>query len=264
MSVLQEIIDYKKKIVRKNKLILSAAKLQDLVKNQNYICKKVDFLPSKKLNLIAEIKRKSPSKGIIRVDFDPQKIALEFQKSQAAILSVLTDEKYFGGSMNIFEEVRKISSLPLLRKDFILDTYQVWETKYLQADIILLLANVLEDKLEEFLDLSLNLGLNCLIEIHTRDELKKILKILEQKPKEIFSKVLVGINNRNLNTFEVNLKNCLDLKNLIPKEIKIVAESGINQLSDLQKLELAKFDAVLIGEGLVTNPELLSFFSKST
>jgi indole-3-glycerol phosphate synthase len=262
MSILEEIVDYKKQIVAKNKLKLNQSELENLVKKENYLCKELNFDKNykKKLGLIAEIKRKSPSKGIIRKDFSPSKLALEFQKNGASILSILTDEDYFGGSLEIFEEVRKIINLPLLRKDFIIDIYQVWETKYIKADIILLLANILNQNLKHFLDISLNLGLNCLIEVHTNKELELVLEIIKKIPKPSLSKILIGINNRNLNTFEVDINNCLNLKKLIPKKILTVAESGITTTSDLEKLEEACFNAVLVGEGLVKNKELLEWF----
>jgi indole-3-glycerol phosphate synthase len=261
MSILEEIVAYKKQIVAKSKLKLNQFKLETLVKKENYLCKKLYFDKTykKKLTLIAEIKRKSPSKGIIRKDFNPSQLALQFEKNKASILSILTDEKYFGGSLEIFEEIRKITSLPLLRKDFIVDIYQIWETKYIKADIILLLANVLNQNLKYFLDASLNLGLNCLIEVHTDKELQLVLEIFKKIPQSSLSKILIGINNRNLNTFEVDINNCLNLKKLIPKEILTVAESGITTTSDLKKLEEASFDAVLIGEGLAKNKELLEW-----
>jgi indole-3-glycerol phosphate synthase len=147
-----------------------------------------------------------------------------------------------------------------LRKDFIVDTYQIWETKFFQADIILLLANVLGEKLGQFLELSLELGLQPLIEVHNLAELELVLKVLDKISDQDFP-ILIGVNNRNLRTFEVSLENSINLKSQISDRYFSVAESGLQTFKDLELLEKAGFDGVLIGEGLFRNQYLIGYFS---
>ncbi len=210
------------------------------------------------LHLIAEIKAKSPSSGVIRADFDPKKLAQSFGESNASAISVLTDNKYFGGSMEILKTVRESAYLPILRKDFIVDQYQIYESKAAGADIILLIERSTRDNLNELLDLALEFGLQVLIEVHNKEELDLVLKKIP-----VSKDILIGINNRDLATFNVDINTCLELVNQIPDDYMKVAESGVEKVSQLNEVESAGFDLVLIGAGLAKNPELLKHFSGS-
>lgn len=210
---------------------------------------------TRRLQLIAEIKSKSPSAGLIRAKVDAKKLAKEFEAKGASAISVLTDGKYFGGSAKNLSLARKASVLPILRKDFIVDLYQVYETVSLGADIILLIAGVLSSKIKDFAELSLSLGLQPLIEVHNRQELKNVLKLV--RPSE---KIIIGVNNRDLKAFTVNLQTGLDLIKLIPKKFIRISESGISGVKDLKQLSAAGFDGALIGEGLAKNKKLFNYF----
>ena len=193
--------------------------------------------------VIAEIKKKSPSKGVLRTDFNPKEIALSYEKAGARALSVLTDRKFFEGSTEILKEVRSVSKLPILRKDFILDEYQIWESRLIGADAVLLIADILTtNDLEKFMRLSESLGLDVLFEVHTKKDAKKALSL---KPR------LIGINNRDLYTFAVDIKTTANLFGLLPKEPFVVSESGIQNHEDLLYLKRLGVKAVLVGESLM-------------
>ncbi len=261
MNILDEIVEYKKIFVKKAIDKFSLDQLKKSLDLKNY--KPKNLSDQQGLKLIAEIKRKSPSKGLIRKDFDPQKIAQDFATKKTSAISVLTDEKYFGGSKEIFKQVKKVVDLPLLRKEFIIDAYQIWESKYLQADVILLIARILSSKqILEFIDLALSLDLSILLEFHDHKEITKFNKIYQkiENVNKLKQKLLFGVNNRNLETFNVNLQKCIQNKEYLPVGHKVVAESGVLSTQDLDLLNAYKFDFVLIGEGLAKNPELLSWF----
>ena len=211
------------------------------------------------LQLIAEVKAKSPSGGMIRADFDPKKLAQSFEQGGASAISVLTDNKYFGGSLDDLKKVQEAADLPILRKDFIVDPYQIYESKAAGADIILLIARSTRDNLERLLGLALELGLQVLIEVHTEEELDFVIKRIP-----VSRDILIGINNRDLATFDVDLNTSLELVKQIPDDYLKVAESGVERSAQLDELERAGFDLVLIGAGLAKNPELLDRFSVST
>jgi len=237
LSILEKIVQTKKQEVANLKAKFSEEELKNLIQKNNY---KIKNLPENgKLNLIAEIKKKSPSKGIIRHDFDPKKIASEFEKFGSSAISILTDKEYFGGKNQYLTEVRESLELPILRKDFIVDKFQILETASLKADIILLIVSVLKNNLLEFIEESLKWNLNILIETHTQKELELTLKVLEKLElnESKKQKILIGINNRNLNTFETNLETSFKLKKLIPKEYKTVCESGVFEILDLEKIK---------------------------
>ena len=203
---------------------------------------------NKKLSVIAEIKRMSPSKGIIRQDFDPVGIAREYEKAGATALSVLTDEKFFGGSGEIFKKVRRVSQLPILRKDFILEEYQVYESRLLGADAILLIAAILPvRRLERLRDISETFGLDVLFEVHTKSERDKVLSLKPQ---------LLGINNRDLRTFEVDIHTTERLAKGLPKGVLLVSESGIQNQEDLVYLKSLGAKAVLVGESLMKETDI--------
>lgn len=196
--------------------------------------------------VIAEIKRKSPSKGILRKNFSPVVIARSFERGGAAALSVLTDEKFFGGSTEILKKVRIATNLPLLRKDFIIDEYQIWESRCIGADAVLLIAALLTSaKMLKFSALARRLGLDALVEVHTESEVRKAIRA--KAP-------LVGINNRNLGDFSVDLATTKRLARFFSKKVCLVSESGIQTRKDLIYLRACGVKAVLVGESLMKRP----------
>ncbi len=197
----------------------------------------------RQISLIAEIKKQSPSRGIIRQDFNYQDIARIYQESTAGAISVLTEEDYFGGNISYINEVKNLIDLPILRKDFILEPYQVYESRFFGADAILLIADLLsKEKIFELMQIASKLGLDCLVEVHTEKELKKVLNL--KVP-------LIGINNRDLHTLEVDFKTTEKLFPLIPKDKVVVVESGIKSYQDVLFLKILGVSAVLIGEAFM-------------
>jgi len=197
--------------------------------------------------VIAEIKRASPSRGIIRDPFDPPAIARSYAASGAACLSVLTDVEFFQGSDNDLQQVRAACDLPVLRKDFTIDAYQVLEARALGADCILLIAAVLSDgQLAEFAGLAAEVGLDVLVEVHDGDELERALRV---------PALLLGINNRDLRTFTVSLDTTLALRDRVPAGRRLVTESGIHTAEDVARLRAAGVDAFLVGEGFLRDPD---------
>lgn len=196
--------------------------------------------------VISEIKRRSPSKGVLREDFDPVAIARDYEAGGAAALSVLTDEKFFGGSSDALEKVRRAVKLPLLRKDFVVDEYHVWESKLLGADAVLLIADILSEKeIADFQSLASSLGMDALVEVHSQKDLEKALTA---KPR------LLGINNRDLHTFWTDLKVTERLSREVPKGVFLVSESGIQKHEDLLYLKGLGVRAALVGESLMREP----------
>lgn len=193
------------------------------------------------ISLIAEVKRASPSRGVIRQDFNLQEISAAYKEAGVQALSVLTEEDFFQGNLAYINEVKGLIDVPVLRKDFILEAYQVYESRFFGADAILLIADLLpKDKLLELLGIASSSGLSCLVEAHTEKELKKILSI-KVVP-------LIGINNRDLHTLEVDTKITEKLFPLIPKDKVIVVESGIKNAQDILFLKILGVNAVLVGE----------------
>ena len=193
--------------------------------------------------VIAEIKRASPSRGILRDAFDPPAIAASYERNGATCLSVLTDEKYFHGSNDYLVQARAACSLPVLRKEFIVDDYQVAESRALGADAILLIAAVLDDaQMQDFEAIALGLGMAVLVEVHDEAELERALKL--KTP-------LIGINNRNLKTFEVSLDTTLGMLGKIPADRLLVTESGIAAPADVKRLRDAGVNAFLVGEAFM-------------
>ena len=200
------------------------------------------------IKLIAEVKKASPSKGVIREDFDPVGIAATYQEAGATCLSVLTEKKYFQGSLESLGAIRRAVGLPLLRKDFIVDEYQIFEARAAGADAILLIAACLDRRqLEDYLGIAGNLGLDILVESHTVKELDKTLHAGAR---------IVGINNRDLTRFTVSLQTTFDLLQDIPDDRVVVSESGIQSRDDVVRLEKAGVDAVLVGESLMREKDM--------
>ncbi len=201
-----------------------------------------------KISIIGEIKKASPSKGLIRKDFDLTGVALEYEKSDVQCISVLTEEKFFLGNKTYINDVRTVTGKPILRKDFILDPCQIYESKELGADAILLIAAILnKEKLREFIKIAESIDLECLVEVHDKGELFDVLKTDAK---------IIGINNRDLKTFNVDIRTTYDLLRYIPKEKIIVSESGIESSGQLRTLYQKGVDAVLIGEYFMSRPDI--------
>jgi indole-3-glycerol phosphate synthase len=195
------------------------------------------------LNVISELKKASPSLGVIRKDYSPALLGKGLEAAGAAALSVLTEEDFFSGSLGDLKEASKVTKIPILRKDFIIDPWQVWETRAAGADSFLLIAAVLDDQaLRELLDLGRALKMEPLVEVHSREELERVLNAGAR---------IIGINNRDLRDFQVHLETSLELVEAIPDECIAVSESGLHTHQDLLRLRRAGFDAFLIGEHLM-------------
>jgi indole-3-glycerol phosphate synthase/phosphoribosylanthranilate isomerase len=200
-----------------------------------------------RVNIIAEFKRRSPSRGVIREDMHPVNAAQAYEIGGAAALSILTEEQFFGGSLEDLREARAATLLPTLRKDFVVDAYQVWEAWYAGADAVLLIVAALEDReLRGLLDVASQVGLDALVEVHDRAELERALGAGAR---------LVGVNNRDLRTMDVSLETGLGLAALIPDDVVAVAESGIHGPGELRMLREAGYDAFLIGEHLMLSAD---------
>ena len=244
MSILQNIVDKTraKLVERKAELTLSQIKisLQDLKLPKSRFKEK---LAHKSEAIIAEIKKASPSAGIIAENFDPVQKAKEYEVNGASALSILTEEDFFMGSMEHLKKVKMITSLPILRKDFMIDEYQIYESKLIGADCILLIASILSDKkIEDFINIAKEVELDYLIEVHDEAELERIAHHKE---------ALIGINNRDLKTFEVDLDNSVRLRKLFTEENIFIAESGIKSREDMNYLKLNDIKVFLIGESLM-------------
>ncbi|MCD6213671.1 MAG: indole-3-glycerol phosphate synthase TrpC [Candidatus Desulfofervidus sp.] len=243
MSVLDNIVAHKKKEIetlKKHKPLDETIINFDLYPKRSF---SQAITHSEGISIIAEIKKASPSLGVIRADFEPLKIAKTYEENGASAISVITDKKFFQGDINFLPEIKTAVKLPILRKDFIIDPYQVYETKLYGADALLLISTVLSvQQLKKLLNLTHKLGMEALVEVHNEKDLEKALKI-EAK--------IIGINNRNLNTLKVNLQTCLCLKEKVPEDKILVAESGIKTREDILLLEKAGFQAVLIGSALM-------------
>ena len=247
-NVLERIYQDKLIEVRNKKKLISGQEICAQIKCSEIKIK--DFtevlntkIKQNQIAIIAEVKKASPSKGIIRQNFDPVEIALTYEQNGASCISVLTDEKYFMGSNQYLTSVKKAVNLPILRKDFIIDPYQIWEAKLIGADCILLIMAMLDEKLAiELENEAIKIGIQSLIEIHDEDDLKKALKLKSR---------LIGINNRNLKTLEVDLKTTKILAPQIPEDKIIICESGIKDKKDIDEMKAHGIKAFLIGESLM-------------
>ncbi|MGX9721263.1 indole-3-glycerol phosphate synthase TrpC [Stenotrophomonas acidaminiphila] len=193
--------------------------------------------------VIAEVKKASPSKGVIRPDFRPAEIAVSYEFGGASCLSVLTDVDFFQGADAYLQEAREACTLPVLRKDFVIDPYQVVEARVLGADCVLLIVSALDDRqLAELSDLAMTLGMDVLVEVHDIDELERAIQVPVP---------LVGINNRNLRTFEVSLDTTLSMRDAVPRDRLLVTESGILGPADVKTMREAGVNAFLVGEAFM-------------
>jgi len=202
-----------------------------------------DNISNKDEAIIAEIKKASPSAGVIEEEFDPVKKAIEYEAFGASALSILTEEDFFMGSVDHLKDVKKITALPILRKDFMIDEYQIYESKLIGADCILLIASILSDQqIENLINVAQQLELDYLIEVHDENELHRV---------EHFEDALIGTNNRNLKTFEVDLDNSVRLRSSFKEKNIFIAESGIKSREDMNYLKLNNIKVFLIGESLM-------------
>jgi len=203
----------------------------------------------RQITLIAEIKKASPSRGIIREPFNHQEIAKIYQELGVQAISVLTEEDYFLGNISFINEVKAVTQVPILRKDFILEPYQVYESRFFGADAVLLIADLLtQDMLTELMGIAIGLGLDYLVEVHDEKELKKVLRLKGAS--------IIGINNRDLHSLEVDFKVTEKLFPLVPKDKVVVVESGIKSHQDVLFLKILGAQAVLIGETFMEAPDI--------
>ncbi|MBI4240917.1 MAG: indole-3-glycerol phosphate synthase TrpC [Candidatus Rokubacteria bacterium] len=251
MGILEEIVQEKRRELAGRKAELP---LWELQRRCNSFVAPRDFegalrpRPGRRVALIAELKKASPSRGILAEHFDPVALARTCAASGAAAFSVLTDEKFFQGRLDTLGEVRGVVDLPLLRKDFILDEYQLWESRAFGADAVLLIGAALDpSRLGDLLHAAKGLGLATLVEVHTREELDLALSL---------GAPVIGINNRNLQTFETRLETSLALLPPIPPGPVVVSESGFFTRADVERVVAAGAHAVLVGEALVRAPDI--------
>lgn len=252
MNILDKIIERKQQEIEDSKSKISVEQLKD----SEFFGRKTFSLRESlesKSGIIAEFKRQSPSKGIINNQISPLEVASAYEKFGASAISILTDKDFFGGSFDDILSVRNHINIPILRKDFMIDEYQFYEAKSIGADVILLIAACLSPaQVLEFTELSHKLGLEVLLEIHTEEELEHINKSID----------FVGINNRNLKDFKVDLQHSVNLKNQLPENILSVAESGIYNEDDFKYLKEKGFNGFLMGEYFMKNENPGNKFSE--
>ena len=244
MNILDEIVAKTKSKLEEKKQVLSLEELISKIDFKNL--KETNFkksLQNKAEAIIAEIKKASPSAGIISDNFDPVLKSKEYESFGASALSILTEEDYFLGNIEYLKDVKAITSLPILRKDFIVDEYQIYESKLIGADCILLIASILNDEeLKNFSEIAERLKLDYIIEVHDEEELQRV---------KHFSNAIIGVNNRNLKTFDVDINNSVELKKIFDGQNTFIAESGIKSKKDIEYLKQHNINVFLIGESLM-------------
>ena len=246
--ILDDIVKVKRREVAERKETTSLAALEAAIEAMPLTRDFRQALVGGEMAIIAEVKRRSPSRGVIREDFDPVRIAREYEKNGAAAVSVLTDATFFGGSNEDLTAVKKEISFPVLRKEFIIDPWQIHETRAIGADALLLIGAILgKSELREYRELAASLGLAALVEVHDRRELEAALAAGAE---------IIGINNRDLRTFVTDIGTSLALAPLIPADRIVVAESGIRSRQEIETLQRAGVRAFLIGETLVVAPDI--------
>lgn len=245
MTILEKIIETKKNELEIVKKTISIEELKKLPNFERKSISLVERLKNSSHGIIAEHKRKSPSKSIINDSISINEIITGYNNANVCGISVLTDKDYFGGSLNDLRNARKLTNIPILRKEFIIDEYQIIEAKANGADVILLIAACLEkDQIKSFSSLAKEIGLEVLIEIHDENELKKCLTNTID---------IIGVNNRNLKTFEVDINTSIKLSNMIPEKFTKISESGISNYNEIIKLRKYGFKGFLIGELFMKN-----------
>ncbi|WP_184187501.1 indole-3-glycerol phosphate synthase TrpC [Chryseobacterium defluvii] len=252
MTILDKIIERKKEeiIASKSRISVEGLKSSEFFERKNFSLKKSI---QEKSGIIAEFKRQSPSKGIINYKAEPLEVVSAYENFGASGVSVLTDKDFFGGSFDDILNVRKYINIPVLRKDFMIDEYQFYEAKSIGADVVLLIASCLSpSQVKDFTALSHELGMEVLLEIHTEEELDHYNRDID----------LVGINNRNLKDFKVDLQHSVQLKDQLPENALSVAESGIYNVEDFNYLKEKGFDGFLMGEYFMKNENPAQTFEK--
>ncbi len=246
-TLLDRIVEARRAAIDHRKRVLPEAVLRMAVGKAGPVRDFPGALSRDSVNIIAELKRASPSHGLLREDFDPQALAPELERAGAAALSVLTEEDFFQGSLLHLRIARKATGLPVLRKDFIVDPWQVWEARATDADSFLLIVGILSrEALSELLALGRELGMEALVEVHTREEVSRAV--------EAGARIL-GVNNRDLRTLDVRVEESFELIDAIPDQCLAVSESGLRSREDLVRLRAAGFDGFLIGEHLMKSPD---------
>ena len=244
MNILEEIVAKTKSKLEEKKQRVSLEELSSKIDFENL--KEMNFkksLQNKAEAIIAEIKKASPSAGIISDDFDPVSKSKEYESFGASALSILTEEDYFLGNIQYLKDVKATTSLPILRKDFIVDEYQIYESKLIGADCILLIASILNDEeLKNFSEIAERLKLDYIIEVHDEEELQRV---------QHFTNAIIGVNNRDLKTFDVDINNSVELKNTFEGDNIFIAESGIKSKKDIEYLQQHNINVFLIGESLM-------------
>jgi indole-3-glycerol phosphate synthase len=242
--MLDKIIAQKREEVEQRKKEATITYLQQLIAQQKPVLDLTLALKGEHIRMIAEVKQASPSRGMLSPNFNPIELAQTYAEGGAAAISVLTEANYFMGSIEHLAAIKEVVGLPLLRKDFIFDPYQVYESRAYGADALLLIAAILSQRqLKELVSLSHSFGLRCLVEVHNEGEVERAV---------LSEAEIIGINNRDLNTFTVDITTTRRLQPLIPQEKIVVSESGIKSRRDIEKLREWGVDAVLVGEALVT------------
>jgi indole-3-glycerol phosphate synthase len=246
--MLEKIIAQKREGVEQRKKAAPLTYLQERIVDQRPPLDLAPALKGDHIRLIAEVKKASPSRGLLSPKLNPIELARTYAEGGAAAISVLTEENYFLGSVEHLAAIKEMVGLPLLRKDFIFDPYQVYESRAYGADAVLLITSVLsQGQLKEMISLSHGLGLRCLVEVHNENEVERAV---------LSGAEIIGINNRDLNTFAVDINTTRRLRSLVPEERIVVSESGIKSRKDVERLGRWRVDAVLVGEALVTASDI--------
>jgi len=244
-NILQKIAAHKRQEVAKLKSSLPYDKLLTQIDQNDLLDFKSALSNENRINIIAEIKKASPSKGVMTDNFDPARLAADFKEGGAAALSVLTDEKYFQGSSRYMEVAKKSANIPVLCKEFMIDSYQIFYARLMKADAVLLIVRLLDDMtLKSFLKDATTAGLDAIVEVHDENETKRAVDCGAR---------IIGVNNRNLDDFTVSLETSEKLASLIPNNTIKVAESGIFKSSHIKRLKESGYNNFLIGEALVTS-----------
>ena len=256
IKMLEEIVEKTKERLIESKKSKSLDQLKEEVQKleitQDFPFKKA--LSEDEISIIAEVKRASPSKGLIAEDFDYLTIAKEYEEAGASAISVLTEPYFFKGSNDYLKEISQCVSIPTLRKDFVIDEYMIWEAKALGASAVLLIVSILSIvELKKFLDLAHDLGLSAIVETHDGDEIRTALNVGAE---------IIGVNNRDLTDFTVNIENSISLRRCVSGDVIFISESGIKTPEDVRKLKENDVDAVLIGETLMKSDDKKSMISE--
>lgn len=255
MDILARILSTKRReiIQSQTKLSLNQAKqyAQQIDKPRDFTKALLDNIQQQKTAIIAEIKKASPSKGVIRENFELVQLVKSYEAGGASCLSILTDNRYFQGRGEYLSQAKSTTNLPLLQKDFIIDEYQVYQASILGADCILLIVAAFEDDclMKNLSEIAQSLGLSVLVEVHNQPELERALKL---------NLALIGINNRNLKTFKTSLETTIDLLSLVPKGVAVISESGIFSHNDISKMQAQGVYGFLVGEALMRERDVQS------